>query len=71
MSNKKDLRAFVRLDGSGRVVSGSLILRKKKPKVGRWFEIKTYECCDPLEIVETTTTTTTAPPTTTTTTTIE
>jgi hypothetical protein len=68
--SKKDLRAFVRLDGSGRVVSGSLILRKKKPKVGKWFEIQTYECCDPLDIVNTTSTTTTATPTTTTTTTV-
>ena len=53
MSNRKDLRAYVRLDGSGRVVGGSLILRKKMPKVGRWIEVTTYECCD------TTTTTTT------------
>lgn len=45
-SNKKDLRAYVRIDGSGRVVAGSLILRRKKPKVGKWLEIKTYECCD-------------------------
>lgn len=51
--NKRILRAFVRLDGQGRVVSGSLILRKNKPKVGKWIEVTTYECCD------TTTTTTT------------
>ena len=53
-SNKKDLRAYVRIDGSGRVVAGSLVLRRKKPKVGKWMEIQTYECCN-----ETTTTTTT------------
>lgn len=46
-SNKKDLRAYVRYDGSGRVIAGSLILRKKKPKTGNWVEIQTYECCDP------------------------
>ena len=46
MSNKKSLKAFVRFDGSGRVVAGSLILRKKKPKVGRWTEISARECCD-------------------------
>ncbi len=64
MSNsKKDLKAFVRIDGSGRVVSGSLILRKSKPKVGKWREIPAYECCNP-----TTTSTTTGIPTTTTTT---
>ena len=48
MSDKKDLKAFVRYDGSGRVVSGSLILRKKAPRVGKWKEITTYECCGPV-----------------------
>ena len=62
--NKRDLKAFVRYDFSGRVVAGSLILRKNKPKVGKWKEISAYECCNP-----TTTSTTTAAPTTTTTTT--
>ena len=57
MSNKKALKAFVRFDGSGRVVAGSLILRKNKPKVGKWQEITGYECCN-----QTTTTTTTAIP---------
>ena len=64
MSNKRDLKAYVRFDGSGRIVAGSLILRKNKPKVGKWQEIPAYECCNP-----TTTTTTTVAPTTTTTTT--
>ncbi len=64
-SNKRDLKAFVRFDGSGRVVAGSLILRKNKPKVGKWQQIIGYECCNPT----TTTTTTTVAPTTTTTTT--
>lgn len=41
----KKLKAYVRYDGSGRVVAGSLILRKKKPKVGKWVEIPAYECC--------------------------
>lgn len=63
--NNQRLKAFVRFDGSGRVVAGSLILRKKKPKVGKWVEIQAYECCN-----ETTTTTTTVAPTTTTTTTV-
>lgn len=62
MANQRDLKAFVRYDGSGRVVAGSLVLRKKKPKVGRWEEILTYECCNP-----TTTTTTTSGGTTSTT----
>ena len=68
MSNKRDLKGFVRYDGSGRIVAGSLILRKQKPKVGKWVEVPTYECCNP---TTTTTTTTVAPSTTTTTTTEE
>lgn len=63
MANQRDLKAFVRYDGSGRVVAGSLILRKQKPKVGRWQEIQAYECCN---FTSTTTTTTTAAPATTT-----
>ena len=63
--NNRPLKAYVRFDGSGRIVSGSLILRKNKPKVGKWQEIPAYECCNP-----TTTTTTTAAPTTTSTTTL-
>lgn len=43
----KNLKAYVRYDGSGRVVPGSLILRKQKPKVGKWTEIQGYECCNP------------------------
>lgn len=46
-SNKKFLRSFVRVDGTGRIVAGSNILRKNKPKVGKWLEIQAYECCDP------------------------
>ena len=56
--NKRPLKAFVRFDGSGRVVSGSLVLRRNKPKVGNWQEIVAYECCNPT----TTTTTTVALP---------
>ena len=62
--NNRPLKAYVRFDGSGRIVAGSLILRKNKPKVGKWQEILAYECCNP-----TTSTTTTVAPTTTTTTT--
>ena len=65
MSNQRDLKAFVRYDGSGRVVAGSLVLRKNKPKVGRWKEIQAYECCN--YVPTTTTTTTSGEPTTTTT----
>jgi hypothetical protein len=73
--DNRPLKAFVRFDGTGRIVPSSLILRRKKPKVGNWVEIPAYECCNPTTTTtsstsSTTTTTTTAPPTTTTTTTI-
>jgi hypothetical protein len=72
-TNKRDLKAYVRFDGTGRIVPGSLVLRRKKPKVGKWQEIIGYECCNPTTTTTTTaaltTTTTTAAPTTTTTTT--
>lgn len=65
MANQNKLKAYVRYDGTGRVISGSLILQSFKPKVGNWVEIDANECCQQT----TTTTTTTATPTTTTTTT--
>jgi hypothetical protein len=54
--SRKELKAWVRYDGSGKVVVGSMILRKTKPS-GKFKELvnpATYECCNP-----TTTTTTT------------
>lgn len=53
MSNKRDLKAFVRYDGSGRVVAGSLILRRQKPKVGKWTEVQGYECCNDVTLTYT------------------
>ena len=46
-TNKRDLKAFVRFDGTGRVIPGSLILQRSKPKVGNWQQIDAYECCNP------------------------
>lgn len=46
-TNKKDLKAYVRYDGTGRVIAGSLILQRFKPKVGNWKQIGAYQCCDP------------------------
>jgi hypothetical protein len=57
MANQKKLKAFVRFDGSGRVVSDSLILRKNKPKVGRWQEIQGYACCNGVTLTTTVATT--------------
>jgi hypothetical protein len=64
-NNNNKLKAFVRFDGSGRIVSSSLIVQAFKPKVGNWKEIDAKECCN-----YTTTTTTTVAPTTTTSTTV-
>lgn len=58
------LKAYVRFDGTGRIVPSSLILQRFKPKDGNWQEINATECCG---YVPTTTTTTTVAPTTTTT----
>jgi len=58
--DKRPLKAFVRFDGTGRIVPSSLILRRKKPKVGKWVEIPAYECCNP-EPTSTTSTTTAVP----------
>lgn len=67
MGSNQNLKAYVRYDGSNRVVAGSLIFRRKKPTVGKWHEIAITECCE--YVPTTTTTTTTEAPTTTTTTT--
>jgi hypothetical protein len=48
--NKRLLKGFVRYDGKGRIVAGSLILRKKMPKVGKWMEVPAYQCCVPTDI---------------------
>lgn len=56
MSNKRLLKAFVRYDGSGKIIPGGNILAKKEPEVGNWTEISAYECCN-----STTTTTTGIP----------
>jgi hypothetical protein len=66
MATNNKLKAYVRFDGTGRIIPGSLILQRFKPKVGNWKEIDANECCN---YISTTTTTTTVAPTTTTTTT--
>lgn len=54
-TNRRNLKGYVRIDGSGRIVPSTLILRQNKPKVGKWKEVSAYECCN---FVSTTTTTT-------------
>jgi len=65
-TSKKSLKAFVRVDGSGRDVAGSLQLLRKKPKVGKWREIQAYQCCDSFFFTTTTTSSTSTTSTTTT-----
>jgi hypothetical protein len=50
-TNKRDLKAYARFDGTGRIVPGSLVLRRTKPKVGTWIEVQAYECCDTFECI--------------------
>lgn len=58
-NNNNKLKAFVRFDGSGRIIPSSLIVQSFKPKVGNWKEIDAKECCN---YVPTTTSTTTSIP---------
>jgi hypothetical protein len=44
MSNKKDLKAYVRYGGNGMIVPSSIILSRVKPKVGNWKETPAYLC---------------------------
>ena len=78
-NNNNKLKAFVRFDGSGRIIPSSLIVQAFKPKVGNYQEIDAKECCNYVPptttstttVAPTTTSTTTVAPTTTTTTTVE
>ena len=53
MGTNRNLKAYVRYDGSGRVVAGSLILRRNKPKVGNFQEVQGYECCNDVTLTYT------------------
>lgn len=44
-NNNNKLKAFVRFDGSGRIVPGSLNVQSIKPKDGNWKQINSKECC--------------------------
>lgn len=52
------LKAFVRIDGTGRVIPGGPIFQASKPKVGNWKEVPLYYRGGPT----TTTTSTTVDP---------
>jgi len=51
--NKRDLKAYSRFDGTGRIVPGSTVLRRQKPKVGKWKEVQAYECCTDVTLTTT------------------
>jgi hypothetical protein len=46
MANQSKLKAWVRYDGTGRVISGGPIFQVNKPKVGNWKQINANLCCD-------------------------
>lgn len=46
MTDKRILKSYIRLDSKGRKIAGSNVLRQKMPKVGRWVELETYQCCN-------------------------
>jgi hypothetical protein len=49
-TNARPLKGYVRFDGQGRIIPGSLILRKKKPAIGTWKEVPAYECCNSITV---------------------
>lgn len=57
MTTNRNLKAYVRYDVSGRVVAGSLILRKNKPKVGNFQEVQGHQCCNDVTLTTTVTAT--------------
>ena len=56
MANQSKLKAWVRYDGTGRVVTAGPIFSKAKPKVGNWRQINSGLCCNPSGSTTTTTT---------------
>lgn len=42
MNANPHLKAYVRYDASDRPIPSSLILRVKKPKIGKWREVYGY-----------------------------
>ena len=56
MANQSKLKAWVRYDGTGRVISGGPIFQVNKPKVGNWKQIDANLCCNGALTTTTTTT---------------
>ena len=48
-NSRKILKAYVRYDGTGTLIPGSLTLRNNKPRVKKALQVSpTYECCNPI-----------------------
>jgi hypothetical protein len=60
MADQFKLKAFVRIDGSGKVIPGGPIFQASKPKVGKWKQIDANLCCNPSGSTTTTTTSSTS-----------
>jgi len=56
MAQNNELKTYIRLDHSGRMINGTNINRKKMPVTGRWKEINAYLCCNPVLTVALTST---------------
>ena len=50
MALNRNLQAWSRVDGHGRIVPGSTVLRLNKPKIGTWELNKTYQCCNTITL---------------------
>ncbi len=59
-NSNNQLKAYVRFDGTGRIVPSSLILQRFKPKDGNWQEIDAKECCNYIPPTTTTTSSSTS-----------
>ena len=55
MANQSKLKAWVRYDGTGRVVTAGPIFQANKPKVGNWRQINSGLCCNGSSTTTTTT----------------
>ncbi len=53
MKNSPRTHYFYQVDNRNQPVGGALILRQKRPKVGRWVELITSPCCPVFELVAT------------------
>lgn len=47
MAQNNTLKAYTRVDASGRLVPGTTVLRRKLPVTGHWVEEAAYLCCGP------------------------